>query len=75
MCKQGRCQSKASKYAIAKFSDGALDVTMSVPQFEIQPFSPSAAVPGAPVVELEIVQNSVVVPHWPQISQHALRGH
>jgi hypothetical protein len=32
-----------------------------VPQFEMQPFCPGAAVPGAPVVELETVQNSVVV--------------
>lgn len=50
-------------------------MTMSVPQLEIQPFSPGAAVPGAPVLDLEMVQNSLVVPHWPQILQQALRGH
>lgn len=36
-------------------------MTMEAPQFEIQPFSPAAAVPGAPVVELEIVQKASVV--------------
>jgi hypothetical protein len=38
---------------------------MSVPQLEIQPFSPEAAVPGAPVADSEMVQNSLVTPHWP----------
>lgn len=42
---------------------GPLEI--SVPQLEMQPFWPGAAVPGAPVVELEGVQNSVVMPHWP----------
>lgn len=44
---------------------GAAPTTMSVPQLEIQPFSPGAAVPGAPVVDCEMVQNSLVIPHWP----------
>lgn len=48
---------------------------ISVPQLEMQPFVPAAAVPGAPVVDWVMVQNSEVVPHWPQISQQALRGH
>ncbi len=36
-------------------------MTICVPQFEMQPFCPGAAVPGEPVVELETVQNSAVV--------------
>jgi hypothetical protein len=38
---------------------------MLVPQLEIQPFSPGADVPGAPVDELEMVQKSLLIPHWP----------
>lgn len=34
---------------------------MLVPQLEMQPLVPGAAVPGAPV--LVLVQNSAVVPH------------
>jgi len=30
---------------------------ISVPQFEIQPFVPGAAVPGAPVADSDSVQN------------------
>src|SRR3954468_8490755 len=52
---------------------GAEPRTIWVPQLEMQPFVPGAAVPGAPV--LELVQKSDVVPHWPQTSQHALSRH
>ncbi len=38
---------------------------ISVPQFEMHPLVPGAAVPGAPVVVL--VQKSAVVPHCPQL--------
>jgi hypothetical protein len=31
-------------------------------------------VPGAPVVDLEVVQYSMDVPHWLLLLQHALRG-
>ncbi len=34
---------------------------------------PGLAVPGAPVVVS--VQNSAVMPHWPQTSQQVLSGH
>lgn len=47
---------------------------IAVPQFEMHPLVFGAAVPGAPVAEFVAVQNSSVVPHWPQISQQALRG-
>jgi hypothetical protein len=60
---------------MVRVSLGASDVIMSVPQLEIHPFSPGAAVPGAPVDELEGLQKSPVVPHWPQILQHAFNGH
>ena len=40
----------------------------------MQPFVPGAAVPGAPTGARVSVQNSATVPHWPQISQQALRG-
>jgi len=61
LIKHERSQSQPSKYAIEKNSGGVADVKMDVPQFEMQPFFPAAAVPGALVVELEMVQNSVVV--------------
>ena len=57
------------------FALGTVDVTICVPQFEIQPLEPGAAVPGAPVLELDGTQKSFVVPHWPQILQHALSAH
>lgn len=44
---------------------GADPTTISVPQLEIQPFSPGADVPGAPVDDCEIVQKSLLIPHWP----------
>ena len=47
---------------------GADPMTMLVPQFEMQPFSPGADVPGAPVDDLESVQNSAVMPHCPNLS-------
>lgn len=47
---------------------------MVVPQLEMQPFCPGAAVPGAPVEELLGVQYSAVTPHWPQMSQHSFKG-
>lgn len=50
-------------------------MTMSAPQFEIHPLSLGAAVPGVPVEEVDGVQKSLVVPHCPQTSQQALRGH
>lgn len=75
MVRHGRCQSKPSKYAIEKIFAGEAETLIWVPQLEMQPFCPAAAVPGAPVVEVDGVQNSVVVPHWPQMSQHALSGH
>jgi hypothetical protein len=37
---------------------------ISVPQLDIHPLVPSAAVPGAPVGDSVIVQNSAVVPHY-----------
>ena len=40
---------------------------MSVPQLEIQPFSPGADVPGAPVGDFEMVQKSLLIPHWPNL--------
>jgi hypothetical protein len=46
-----------------------------MPQFEMQPFSPGAEVPGAPVVDFETVQKSLVIPHWPQMLQHAFSLH
>lgn len=46
---------------------------MLVPQLEMHPLVPLSAVPGAPTVVL--VQNSDVVPHWPQTLQQALSGH
>lgn len=55
--------------------EGALLEMIAVPRLEIQPFCPLAAVPGAPVGDSERVQNSVVVPHCPQISQNAFKGH
>jgi hypothetical protein len=42
---------------------GGLLSTILVPQFEIQPLVPGAAVPGAPVLDSDSVQKSVVVPH------------
>jgi hypothetical protein len=52
-------------------SEGAAaSFTIEVPQLEIQPFDPDAAVPGAPVVELDGVQKSGVIPHCPQISHY-----
>ena len=54
---------------------GGSDVRISSPQLEMQPFSPGAAVPGAPVLEFDGLQKSPVVPHWPQMLQHALSGH
>src|ERR1700738_2646038 len=51
-----------------KVAGGALR-TMLVPQLEMQPLVAACAVPGAPV--LVLVQNSAVVPHWPQTSQQA----
>lgn len=47
---------------------------MSIPQFEIQPLVPGCAVPGAPVSAGSAIQKSVVIPHWPQMSQHAFKG-
>jgi len=41
---------------------GAALRTMAVPQLEMQPLVPGAAVPGAPV--RVSTQNSVVVPHY-----------
>lgn len=38
---------------------------MLVPQFEIQPLSPGAEVPGEPVGDFEMVQKSLLIPHWP----------
>jgi hypothetical protein len=46
-------------------SAGAALLIISVPQFDMQPFWPGAAVPGAPVLEFDGVQNSAVMPHWP----------
>lgn len=43
---------------------------ISVPQFDIQPFWFGAAVPGAPVLDSEMVQNSDVVPHWPTLAHY-----
>ncbi len=40
---------------------------MSVPQLEMQPFSPGADVPGAPVSDLDSVQKSSLIPHWPYL--------
>lgn len=36
---------------------------IAVPQLDIHPLVPSAAVPGAPVGDFVIVQNSAVIPH------------
>lgn len=38
---------------------------MSVPQLEIQPFLLGADDPGAPVAVLDLVQKSLLIPHWP----------
>jgi hypothetical protein len=46
---------------------GADPTTMSVPQLEIQPFWPGADVPGAPVDDCEMVQKSLLIPHWPYL--------
>lgn len=48
---------------------------MFVPQLEMHPFCLSEAVPGLPVLDLDTVQNSAVVPHCSQMSQHAFNGH
>lgn len=48
--------------------DGPDPLTISVPQFEIQPAVPGADVPGAPVFDWLIVQKSGVIPHWPHMS-------
>jgi hypothetical protein len=50
-------------------SAGGSDEITSVPQLEMHPFLPGAAVPGAPDLDSLLVQNSVVLPHWPQMSQ------
>ena len=65
---------KASKNPTFIYSEGADPTTISVPQLDIQPYEPMAAVPGAPVGDSLTVQKSGVVPHWPKISQHALSG-
>lgn len=39
------------------------------------PVGTRATVPGAPVRDFVMVQNSSVMPHWPQISQQAFSGH
>lgn len=54
---------------------GIVLLVMSVPQFEIQPFWPGGAVPGLPEGPVTLVQYSGVIPHWPQILQHAFNGH
>jgi hypothetical protein len=43
---------------------------IDVPQLDMQPLTPGAEVPGAPVLDLEGVQKSGVMPHWPQISHY-----
>jgi hypothetical protein len=66
---------KASKYPSARNSSGPSEsLVIAIPQFEIHPPVPDAAVPGLPVVDSVSVQNSGVIPHSPQTSQHALRG-
>lgn len=35
----------------------------------MQPLDPSAAVPGGPVEEVDGMQKSEVIPHWPQMLQ------
>lgn len=47
------------------YSAGAEPMTMLVPQLEMQPFSPGADVPGAPVGDSDSVQKSLLIPHWP----------
>jgi len=46
------------------YSTDADPTMMLVPQLDIHPFVPSAAVPGAPVGDSVIVQNSAVIPHY-----------
>lgn len=36
---------------------------------------PEAAVSGAPVADLDGVQNSSMVPHWPHMLQQEFNGH
>lgn len=74
--RQGRWLLNPSKYPIDANSAGGVEsFSSATPQLDMHPLEPGAAVPGAPVVELVTVQNSGNVPHCPQISQHALRGH
>lgn len=54
---------KPSKYPTLKSALGADPVTISVPQFDMHPLVPPAAVPGAPVGDFDSVQKSEVVPH------------
>jgi len=74
--RHGLSKFQDSKYPIRINSVGAcLLFVMSVPQLDIQPLRPTADVPGALVVEAEIVRKSAVVPHCPQMLQQALSGH
>lgn len=47
---------------------------MSVPQLEMQPFWPGADVPGAPVSDLDSVQKSALMPHWPCLFYRRVRS-
>ena len=46
-----------------------------IPEGHLHPLFPGAAVPGAPVADLEMTQKSSVVPHWPQVLQQTFSRH
>lgn len=64
MCRHGLLPFQASKYPTAPHSlGGPVFMRISMPQLEMQLFFPGAEVPGLPLLDGEMTQKSLSIPH------------